>query len=146
MSESNVVDLNKYRDREPSVDAPTPEELAALLNGVSATKQEVPQESVLDMALGGGKRAVPIPATFHLKDKRVFIASELGSWAWTPFGVYAIGRWEDDTPETERDMVFAMDTINNYELHTEAYDKAVEALNDENAESGSTDEKEDAKA
>lgn len=115
------------------------EDLAALMQN----PQEAPEPTELEKALAGGLEEVAIPVTLTLDDGRVFHADEVQSWGWTPFGVYAQGRYDGEADDVEKNVLFAGRKISSIELHVEAYKAFVETVNELESEK---DEAEDAPA
>lgn len=116
----------------------SPEELAQLLGG--GAEQREPTE--LETAVAGALEEVTIPCVIELDDGKVFEVDAIRAWAWTPFGVYAVGKYADDEAEVERKVLFAGRKIANIELQTEAYEEFVASIEevaaeDESNESGS---------
>lgn len=111
-------------------DQPDPEEVAALLNGLERAKKEVAEQpSDLEIACAGGMNVVTIPARFTVsyREER-FLANEFRAWAWTPFGVLAIGRWEIDPDDTEKHVLIHGDQLIEIELQIEPYEDAIKEV------------------
>lgn len=137
---ADIPDLSK--PPKPSADQPAPEEVAALLNGLEKAKREVAEQpSDLEIACAGGMNVVTIPAKFTVSYKDVrFAVDEFRAWAWTPFGVLAIGHWED-AATTECHILVHGDQIEEIELQMKPYEDAVrEAQEKAAAEQGEQSE------
>lgn len=80
----------------------------------------------------GRSMVMPMPAIFYLKSDRVFIADVIGSFAYTPMGILASGRFEDDE-DIERDLLIPPEELRYTELLFELGDKQREAANEAEA-------------
>lgn len=121
-----AVDLSDTVTHDEEQSAVSPEELAQLLGG--AAPQREPTE--LETAVAGALEEVTIPCVIELDDGKVFEVDAIRAWAWTPFGVYAVGKYSDDPDTMERKVLFAGRKIANIELQTEAYEAFVESINE----------------
>lgn len=113
------------------------DDLAALLGSPDLTAPRELDE--LEKACAGGLRPNAVPCTIYLKDGNVFIVDDFRAWGYTPFGVFAIGRFEDDGESTERWRLFNGDEVASIEFDFDALEKAneEEPSGDEAAESTS---------
>jgi hypothetical protein len=136
-----------------STEQPTPDEVAALLNGLQKESAEQRQPSALEIACGGRLLLVQTPARITLKDGRTFYVEELQAWGYTPFGILGVGNWAPGTGEEEwESRLFAADVIHDIEFDKTKYEEIIEeikaeeeALRDEqeSAESDGEDSAED---
>lgn len=127
--ESGAIDLSKIESLASDGDPVSREHLAALLEGYKQEQEEAanPTLTELKVACAGGLRIVTIPATFELKDGRVFLAEDFRAWGWTPFGVLAIGRFDteaEDVPDVYQQ--FNGDQIGGIKLEYAAFIEACE--------------------
>lgn len=124
-----------------SKDNPTPDEVAALLNGLQrAPQQEQREPSSLEIACGGRLMLVQTPAEITLKGAdgtagETFYVTDLQAWGYTPFGILAVGSFVEDEPEDEwESRVFALDTIHNIKFDKVRYEALIEAIKAEEDE------------
>jgi len=81
----------------------------------------------LERACAGGLRIITIPAIIFLKDGRQFNADNFKAWGYSPFGVFAIGNFEDDSDDCpERYRLFNGEEVSSIELGVQAYNAAAE--------------------
>ena len=115
------------------------EQLQELLQGEGAPDPE--ERTELERAVCGPVEEVSIPIRIELEDGNEFCVDDMHAWAWTPFGLYAVGHWaSDEEGEFESNQVFAGRTIKRIELQAEAYAEYVQLRMDvEGAGEGSSD-------
>lgn len=143
MPDSNgAVDLSEAAAEESEVrdgDSVSREELAALMGAAQQQTSDVPPE--LAIACAGGLRVCTIPATVELDDGRRFIVEDFRAWGYCPYGVFAIGCFEEDAAEgVEEYRVFNGDKVNNITLDWKVYTDAIEEANEQPEEDTSGDE------
>lgn len=108
----------------------TPEQVAEMLGAAGGPPGGAPPSrgpSDLEVAVAGALEEVVIPANIEVEDKGVFVAKGLRSWAWTPFGVYAVGHYEGENPEEDKHVLIAGRKIVTIELDAATYEEAVAA-------------------
>ncbi len=105
------------------------EEMEALMSPPEEAEPTPEQQgrAELEAACAGGLRIITIPAIIEIKDGRKFRVDDFRAWGWTPFGVFGIGKFEDEAPEQERQMQFNGDEIKSIELQFDLYNEAAEA-------------------
>lgn len=124
---SEAVDLSQIKDGDPL----SREELEQLMQPGEEEQAESGTDLMteLQVACAGGLKIVTVPATIELKDKRKFLVEDFRAWGWSPFGVFAIGFFSDDTKEDiergQRYRVFNGDEVANIELEAETFEKAL---------------------
>ncbi len=120
---------NRANRKESMSENPTPEEVAALLNGLNSPPEEH-TPSQLEIAVGGRLLLVQIPARLSFKDDRPdYIVNDLAAWGYTPFGILAVGNFEDapeDAPEESK--VFAGDVVDNITFNKTRYEEIIEEI------------------
>lgn len=135
MSANKRKRIRKLR-KELMSDNPTPDEVAALLNGLQQDPVQQPQPTQLEIACGGRLLLVQIPATLEFKDDRPnFVVNDLSAWGYSPFGILAVGTYEgsgDDAKEESK--VFAGDTVHNITFNKARYEEIIEEIRAEEAE------------
>lgn len=126
--------------KEKMADKPSPDEVAALLNGLQrAPQQEQRQPSSLEVACGGRLMLVQTPAEITLKGSdgtagETFYVTDLQAWGYTPFGILAVGSYTPDASEDDwESRVFAVDTIHNIKFDKVRYEAIIEEIKAEEA-------------
>lgn len=122
-----AVDLSEFSEKV------TPEQLEELMtNGEGVEDYGFPKQelSPVEKAVAGGLNIVEIPAIIEVEfggEIRTFYADQFSSWGYTPFGIYAVGRFEDDDEGIVRNRLFNGDKVVSLDLQIEAYKEALEA-------------------
>lgn len=118
-----------------SSEKPGADEVAALLNGLTKEReQKARQPSSLEIACGGRLMLVQTPCTIVFKDSdATFVVDDLQAWGWTPFGVLAVGYYDNESSDEAdwKSKLFAADTIHNIEFNKERYEQIIEAIREE---------------
>jgi len=123
---------------EGSSEGMTPEQIQELIQQGGLDEPQQEKRSPLVEALAGDLRPVAIPAIIKVEDRPAFHAADSFSWGWTPFGVFAIGRYEDDDKDVERPVLFRGDIVESLELDPSIFSKMADAAEAEFKEAQAT--------
>jgi hypothetical protein len=125
--------------------APTPDEVAAMLNGLKSEEAR-PAPSQLEIACGGQLMLVQTPATIHLKDADLpaFIVDDIQGWGYTPFGILAVGYFENENPEDWVTKLFAADVVHDIEFNKARYEEIINEIRAEEEDESGSDSSDDA--
>lgn len=128
MPDSNgAVDLAEHASEVKDGETISREDLENLMGG--SAPQEPPQEAPRDLvaACAGGLKVNNIPATVELDDGRVFVAADFRAWGYCPYGVFAIGRFDNAPEDVEEYRVFNGDKVTSILLDWSAFEEEVKA-------------------